>query len=364
MPSPLLVSVVMAVFDGERYIREAIDSILGQSFRDFEFIIINDGSTDNTAGILQQYAQLDERLLVFQQENRGLIAALNRGCGQARGKYIARLDADDVSVPDRFEKQVDFLDRHPAVAVLGGAIKLINPKGALIGEWRYPVDDRQIKEELLRTNCLCHPAIMMRKDAFDATEGYRRPFRHAEDYDLWLRMAERFELANLPDILLYYRVHAGQVSPKNLSQQVFSALAAEAAARIRRDTGQDPSLPLDGVNSDSLVSLAVSRDRLTQALITRHLSWAGQMREIGEYRLAEKLLRKALVLSRTEATRDWLADIHVEFARCQYLRRSPVGALISLAKAAAIHPTLAPRFLRYAWLAVRRFGSQSPHPED
>jgi hypothetical protein len=353
----------MAVLNGERYIKDALESILGQSFRDFEFITINDGSTDNTAGILQQYAQLDERLLVFHQENRGLIAALNRGCRLARGNYIARMDADDISVPDRFEKQVDFLERRPAVAVLGGAIKLTDPKGVSIGEWNYPVDHRQIKEELHRTNCLCHPAIMMRKDAFDAMEGYRRPFPHAEDYDLWLRMAERFELANLPDVLLYYRIHARQVSPKNLSQQVLSALAAEAAARIRRDTGHDPSLPAVGVNADSLVNLAVSRDRVTQTLITRHLGWAGQMREIGEYGLAEKLLREALVLSYTEATRGWLADIHVEFARCQYLRRRPMGALISLTKAAALRPALAPSLIRYAWLAFRRFGSQSRHPE-
>ena len=363
MSSPPLVSVVMAVFDGEQYVKEALDSILGQSFRDFEFIIINDGSIDNTTGILQQYAQLDERLRVFHQENRGLIAALNRGCRLARGKYIARMDADDIAFPERFERQVDFLDRHPTVAVLGGAIKLINAKGASIGEWRNPVDDRQIKEALHRTNCFCHSTIMMRKDAFDATEGYRRPFLHAEDYDLWLRMAEHFELANLPDALLYYRVHARQVSARNIRQQVLSALAAEAAARIRRDTGQDPSLAMDGVNADSLVELAVSRDRVAEELITQHLSWAGQMREDGEYRLAEQLLREALVLSHAEATRGWIADIHVEFAKCQYRRRNPTGAVISLAKAAALRPTLAPKLIRYAWRTFREFGSRSRPPE-
>jgi len=353
----------MAVLDGERYIKDAIDSILSQSFRDFEFIIINDGSTDNTAGILQQYAQLDERLVVYHQENRGLIAALNRGCRLARGKYIARLDADDISVPDRFEKQVDFLDRHPTVGVLGGALKLINPKGASFYEWRCPLDDRQIKEELRRGNCMRHSAIMMRKEAFDATEGYRRSFLHAEDYDLWLRMAERVEMANLPDVLVYCRVHARQVSATHLRQQTLSSLAAQAAARIRQDTRQDPSLPVDGVNAESLVKLGVSRDRVTQELIRRHLLWAGDMMEIGEYGPAEELLREALGLSRAAATRGRIADIHVALARCQYLTRNPTGALFSLARAAALRPTLAPSFIRYAWLAFRRFGPRSRHPE-
>jgi tetratricopeptide (TPR) repeat protein len=249
------------------------------------------------------------------------------------------------------------------VAVLGGALKLINPKGTSFYEWRCPLEDRQIKEELQRGNCMRHSAIMMRKDAFDATEGYRRSFLHAEDYDLWLRMAERFEMANLPDVLVYCRIHAHQVSATNLRQQAFSSMAAQAAARIRRDTGQDPSLPVDGVNADSLVNLGVRGDRVTHELIRRYLLWAGQMIEIGEYGLAEKLLREALVLSPAAATRGQIADIHVELARCQYLRRNPTGALISLAKAAALHPPLARRFIRYAWLAFRRFGSQSRHAE-
>jgi len=362
MPSPPLVSVVLAVFDGDKYLGDALGSILGQSFRDFEFIVINDGSTDNTAGILQHYAQRDDRLVVVHQENRGLIAALNRGCQLVRGKYIARLDADDMSVPDRFAKQVDFLDRHPTVAVLGGALKLINPTGVTFYEWRCPLDDRQIKEALHRGNCMRHSAVMMRKDAFDATGGYRRSFLHAEDYDLWLRMAERFEMANLPDVLVYCRVHARQVSATHLKQQTLSSLAAQAAARIRRDTGQDPPVPVDGVNADSLMSLGVSRDRVTQELIRRHLLWAGDMMEIGEYGPAEELLREALGLSPAAAARGRIADIHVALARCQYLRQNPAGAVRSLARAAALRPTLAPSFLRYAWLAFRRFGARSRPP--
>jgi hypothetical protein len=358
MSAPPLVSVVLAVFDGGKYVADALDSILGQGFGDFECIVINDGSTDNTAGILQDYAQRDDRLVVVHQENRGLIAALNRGCQLVRGQYIARLDADDISVPDRFAKQVDFLARHPAVAVLGGALKLITPTGVSFYEWQCPLDDRQIKEALQRGNCMRHSAIMMRKDAFEATGGYRRAFLHAEDYDLWLRMAERFEMANLPDVLVHCRVHPHQVSATHLRQQTLSSLAAQAAARLRRDTGQDPPLPVEGVNADALASLGVSGDRVTQELIRRHLLWAGDMMEIGAYGPAEDLLHDALGLCPAGAARGPVADIHVSLARCRYLRRNPAGAVRSLARAVALRPTLAPSVLRYAWLALCRFGSR------
>ncbi len=364
MLSPPLVSVVMAVCNGEEYVGEALDSILGQSFQDFECIVINDGSVDNTAGILQENARLDQRLFVFHQENQGLIAALNRGCRLARGKYIARMDADDVSAPDRFAMQVDFLDRHSMVAALGGAIKLINAKSELIGEHHYPLDDRQIKEALGENNCsLAHPTVMMRKCAFDTTGGYRRSFLHAEDYDLWLRMAERFEFANLPDVLLYYRIHARQISTQHIRQQVLSTVAARAAARIRRETGQDPVLPPDGVNADALANLAVTRKGVVTELIRRHLLLASSMRVVGEYGLAEKFLRDALVLSHAEATTDLRHDIHVEFAKCQFLQRNPTRALISLFKAVALRPAAASSIIRYGRLAFRGWQIQTHHRE-
>lgn len=363
MSSSPLVSVVMAVHNGERYVGEALKSVLGQSFRDLEFIVVNDGSTDNTGPILQQYASLDHRLQVFHQENRGVISALNKGCGLARGKYIGRMDADDIAAADRFERQVGFLDRHPAVALLGGAIELINGKGAPIRGVRYPLEDRQIKEELFsRANCFCHPAIMMRKDAFDGLGGYRLPFRHAEEYDLWLRMAERYELANLADVLLYYRIHAGQVTARNLKQQVLSALAARAAARIRRDAGQDPPLAADCVTLDSLASLAVGSDHVTDELVRAYLGWAELMVAAGEYGHTGNLLRETFVLSPAKPIRGRIADLHVDCARGLYLERDPRRAVTSLMKAGALRPTLIPGFLRYAWRAMRGSGSRAGRP--
>ena len=370
------VSVVMPVFDGERYLEEALDSILGQSLGDFELIVIDDGSTDGTAGILEERARRDERLHLFHEEHRGLIAALNQGCGLARGTYIARMDADDVAMPDRLERQVAFLDRHPAVAVLGGAVRVIGGNGTFSHEWHPPAEDRQIKDMLRRSNLFTHSAVMMRKDAFDAAGGYRKPFLHAEDYDLWLRMADRFELANLAEVIACSRIHPGQVSAANLRLQVASALAAQAAARIRRDTGRDPVLDEEVVNGELLARLAVSSDRVSRELIARQRSWAAQMIAIGEYETAERALGEVLAVSRAEAMRDAMAEIQVEVARCRRLLRRPRAALVALAKAMALRPALVRGFLRHprrAWRALGTPGSpvfphvlrrQRPQPLD
>jgi len=202
---------------------------------------------------------------------------------------------------------------------------------------------------------------MMRKDAFDATGGYRLPFRHAEEYDLWLRMAESYELANLANVLLYYRVHAGQVTTRNLKQQVLSAFAARAAARVRRDAGQDPPLAADGVTIDTLASLAVRSDQVIDELIKAYLGWAELMVAAGEYGCTGNLLRETLVLSRAKPIRCRIAELHVECARGLYLERDPRGAVNSLAKAAVLRPTLISRFLRYAWRALRKSESRVRH---
>jgi hypothetical protein len=350
MPSSPLVSVVMAVLNGERYIKDALDSIARQSFRDIEFIVINDGSTDSTAQILKRHAQLDARLLVVDQEHRGLIAALNSGCQLARGQYIARLDADDISVPDRLGKQLDFLARHPAVAVLGGAFRLIDPQGRALGDWRCPLADQQIRERLRRGNCMRHSAIMMRKRAFDATGGYRGCFLHAEDYDLWLRMAERCELANLPDVLVQCRLHAHQISATNVTQQALSSLAAQAAARIRKDTGREPPLPAGAVDAESLLHLGVSRDRMAQELARRHLHWARHMAQIGECGLADGLLRAGLELARLVGRSDRTCGARADHTPRQGACPGPVRTFGSLAQVAARSPALAVCFIRSAWV--------------
>ncbi len=354
MPSPPLVSVVMAVYDAERHLDETVESILHQGFGDFEFIITNDGSTDGSPGILHRYERADDRVRVSHQEKRGLTEALNRGCRMARGKYIARMDADDISLSDRFGRQVDFLERHPRVAVLGGAFEIINGTGSPTRTVRVPLEDRQIKDALSRYNCLAHPTIMMRKQAFDATGGYRSSFPYAEDYDLWLRMAERYELASLPDILLYYRVHPGQVSTKYIRQQALSVLGSQIAARMRKETGRDPFDDGGRVDTAMLANHGMSRELVIAALVDAHLRWVDIMLQTGYHRNAGAILREAAAISRTSNTRRRIADTYVACASAQYRGGDPAGALVPLAKAAILQPTLVPRIIRSGWRALRK----------
>jgi glycosyltransferase involved in cell wall biosynthesis len=199
------VSVVMSVFNGERYLAEAVESILGQNFHDFEFIVINDGSTDRTSVILESYLKIDPRLRVHHQEHKGLVESLNFGCALARGKYVARTDADDIAIEDRLMRQVDFMEKHPDIGVLGGAVQVIDSTGKALETSVNPAEDKDIKLALLRGHCpFWHPSVLMRTDVFVSTGGYRKIVSGAEDHDLWLRIADHYRLANLETVVLKY----------------------------------------------------------------------------------------------------------------------------------------------------------------
>ena len=204
-------SVVMPVYNGERFVAEAIESILRQTWRDFEFIIVDDGSTDGTRDILAGYAQSDERVRVLQQpENRGLAAALNVGCMAASGGLIARMDADDISLPDRFEKQLAFLRDNPRVGVVGAAVQLIDETGRLGIVKRYPEEPALIAWSMLFFNSVVHPSVIMRREAVAAVGFY--PPGNGEDYGLFAKLSFVTRLVNLPAVLLLYRTWPGSVS--------------------------------------------------------------------------------------------------------------------------------------------------------
>jgi Glycosyltransferases involved in cell wall biogenesis len=256
----------MSVLNGERWLSQAVESILQQTLEDFEFIIINDGSTDGTRDILAEYASTDGRIRVYHQANLGLISSLNKGCELARGEYIARMDADDVAFPDRFEKQLEFLTRQPAVALLGGGISEVDETGQHLRTLSFPTTSLAIREHLQHGNCFAHPTVMFKKAAFFELGGYRRAFLHAEEYDLWLRMAEKYEVANLTVPVLYYRLHPNQVSGRHLAQQVLSAVGALFAAQCRLQNGSDPFDHIESISADLLHSLGVPRRTMGLAM--------------------------------------------------------------------------------------------------
>jgi hypothetical protein len=288
----------MAVRDGLPYLEQAVDSILAQTFTDFEFVIIDDGSTDSTPDVLRRYQSADRRVRVHHQQNVGLTPSLNRGCHLARGPYLARMDADDISFPDRLERQVEFLDRHPRVALLGSAVVRIDELGRQIKRSECPTSHPEIVQALTRYNCFTHPTVMLRRDMLAAVGGYREAYRQAQDYDLWLRLSERYEVANLADPLLYYRVYASQVSVRNLEQQIVSVVGARAAAEARMARGMDPTPSEGHITPELLRAWGVPEARVTEAIGEGYRYAVYLMQQVGRRQEAIELLRTGRRLSK------------------------------------------------------------------
>ncbi|HXB41313.1 MAG TPA: glycosyltransferase [Bacteroidia bacterium] len=204
-----LVSVLLPVYNSAAYVKSAIESILKQTFIDFELLIINDGSTDNSFSLISSFS--DSRIRIINNEkNIGLTATLNKGIDLAKGKYIARMDADDISFPERFEKQINYLEKNITVSLLATRTALINTEGEITGEWNDDVkytDGNSIRKQMAFSNCIVHPSIMIRADILKKYK-YNDYQKSAEDWDLWLRLlADGHKIHKLNDILLHYRVH-------------------------------------------------------------------------------------------------------------------------------------------------------------
>ena len=212
------ITVLMPVYNGERHLAEAIESLLDQTFHNFEFLIINDGSTDGTMEILERYGRHDRRIRLFHQANQGVIASLNRGLDLARGKYIARMDADDVSLPERLSKQVAFMEAHPHVFVCESWVMSQGERQGIIS--KPPPDSESIRCILFFENAPAHPSVMFRKETLDRFGiRYDPDFRHAEDYELWVRCSSFARLANIEEVLLRYRRHEGSISKQVPEEQ-------------------------------------------------------------------------------------------------------------------------------------------------
>jgi len=214
------VTVLMSVYNGEKYLSDAIDSILNQTFPDFELLIINDGSIDGSSEILHNYSQQDKRIRLHHQTNQGLIAALNKGLELARGKFIARMDADDVSLPERLAIQLAFLEAHPDVGVLGSGAVAMDSSGISSYTVQFPMQHDVLRWFLCFTNPIVHPTAMMRQPIVAQVGGYNAAAVHAEDYDLWCRLCCVTRLSNLQNVLLLLRKHDSNVSKVHTTQQL------------------------------------------------------------------------------------------------------------------------------------------------
>lgn len=229
---PPRVSVVMPVYNAEKYLREAIDSILNQTFKNFEFVVVNDASTDSSKSILESYGRA---LSVFEHPSRmGVSTSLNLGVMHSLGEYVARMDADDMSHEKRLEVQVRFMDNNRDLFVLGGRfLSMSEDMKSIVWENKVELDHDEIKKTLKERNCMGHPTVMIRRKLFEKIGGYDESpaRRHVEDYDLWVRAIPRFKFANLPGNLLMHRVHQGQVTLQNEAENKRNAEAVRELAR-------------------------------------------------------------------------------------------------------------------------------------
>lgn len=245
MPNNPKISVVMSVYDGEKYLREAIDSILNQTFTDFEFIIVNDGSTDSSLEIIQSYH--DDRIRAINNKiNIGLTKSLNNAIREARGEYIARQDADDISLPNRFEEQIKYLAEHPEVALLGTGIYMIDNGGKILGK-RIALANPS--KSLLKSNQFNHGSTMFRREVIAELGGYNELFTYGQDYELWLRMATCHEVKNLRQVLYKLRFHDETIRLKHGDGSVLSHLLALRLVQGELDVEVLKTIKDDGIES-------------------------------------------------------------------------------------------------------------------
>lgn len=233
MPDPI-VSALMTVYNGQRYLASAVQSILNQDLRDIEFIIVDDGSTDDSPDILRRLAQTDSRLRVVSRPNTGIPRAANEGLALCRAPYIARMDSDDIALPHRFRRQLQYMNDAAAICV-GSYVQLIDAKGRYLTTQKPPVDDATIQKLALAGHgSIFHPAAMITRQALQTIGGYDNDFDCSLDLDLWLRLGEVGPLGNVPDALLQYRLHNQGISEqKRHRQRERARLACDRACQRR-----------------------------------------------------------------------------------------------------------------------------------
>ena len=218
-----MISVIMPVYNSEKYLEVAIKSILNQTFSKFEFLIMNDFSTDDSISIINRYKKLDKRIRVFSfKKKMGLIKLLNFSLEKANYNYLARMDSDDISHKNRLKTQLNYLLENPKVGVVGSYVKIIDSKGALKKFWKYPNTNADIKKHLVYESCIPHPASMMNAKYVKAVGGYREIAELVEDYDLWTRLSCVCEMANIPRFLFSYREHKSSSSYKQKRKQIIN----------------------------------------------------------------------------------------------------------------------------------------------
>ncbi|ENU2505986.1 glycosyltransferase family 2 protein [Escherichia coli] len=243
-----MISVVMPVYNSEKYLAEAIQSILNQTHKNFELICINDGSTDKSQEIIEYFSSRDARIVVINQPNKGVVSSLNLAISLAKYDYIARMDADDISHPTRLDKQIRYMTSNKDISILGTAYNYVDINGRVLKTRKPPQNDSRIKGIMLFGSPLCHPSVMFNKRLIGMDLYYDNDFKHCEDYELWTRLYGKFKFGNLPDVLLDYRIHDKSVSRENNELQIANKVKA-----INRNLLRPRSIRQDNITISTIL---------------------------------------------------------------------------------------------------------------
>lgn len=351
----------MPVRNAAPWLNESVGSILRQTGPSFELIIVDDGSDDGSATLLDAFAQSHDAVHVIHQPSQGIVSALNTGLQKASGRYIARMDADDVALPGRLDLQVRWMQNHPDVVAAGAAQEDLLPSGSIIPPASLPDwDASQVRSRLLTGNCINHPTVIFDRQTVLDLGGYRPPFRHAEDYDLWLRLSERHAVQVMPFLVLRYRVHSGQTGHQFLESQTLAVLAAQLSASARQRRLPDPALHWSHPPSPPELALeGLTPERLDNAVATATFDLIERYQYLGMTSEAAQVHQQLLSWIRTHPRRSSnLADWHwwkgrFHFVQAHFLRGSADFCLAFVRK-----PSLLIRTLRGLW----NFPARRLHP--
>ena len=252
------VSVIMSAYNAEKFVADSIRSILDQTYGNWEFIIINDCSSDNTSHIIEQFSNNDHRIkLIHNKENLGPYPSANIGLKYARGEFIARLDADDVSEPLRLEKQVNFLNTHPDTALVGSGAYLIDDLGRKGGKINVISRDSIVRKLMTRVNLFTHSSIIVRREVIEDVGGYREKFRYVADYDLYLRLIDIYKLSNVSDYLIGWRTPNTSITMRHhILQRIYADIACEFAFE-RKEKGYDS---YDSMDFDEKIDVMMKKN--------------------------------------------------------------------------------------------------------
>jgi glycosyltransferase involved in cell wall biosynthesis len=340
-----LVSVVMVARNMQRFLPETIESVLGQTFTDFEFVIVDYGSTDNSRQVVENYARSDARIRFQQILECSLVEARNAACALAQGRYLAIQDADDLSLPDRLKLQVDFLESHTDFGMVGGIPEWVDLNGKSMWVAPFPTDEQEIKSALLSHFPFCHTSLLIRKQAFDIVGGYRPVITQSHDYDLALRISEHFRCGNLPQVLVKYRIHPYQISLSKRNKQTLCKLAAQASAASRRAGQKDSLDSVREVTPAALVAMGVSEAQQQSDLASDYRSWIESMEASGEYAVALKVTLEALRSGWSHTSHSEIAEFYFTASRLCWKEKRIFASVFAACQALARKPQMLRRFI-------------------